>query len=904
MRFCTLCFTIMIGLAAASVQAQAISPPRGAGGVSDPDHRASIDIHYESRQALGKGVTIAKLSSGLTVIVQENHAAPVATVRSYVHNTGSAYEGKDLGAGLSHMLEHLVAGGTTTIRPESEVRALVDSMGGKTNAYTSNDITAFYIDCPAKKSALAIELVAQSMQHATIPEEEFLREMGVVQRELEKGEQERNRVLYNRMKQLVFQIHPIRHPTIGYLSVVQAVKREEVIAFYKDRYVPQNIVFIVVGDVKTDEVLAEALKHFKDFHRTTERRVTLPVEPDQASPRSVRIELEGATTRFGLSWPTVPLQDPDLYPLDVAAFMLTSGNSSRLAKRLKIDRPLATSVSSSSYTPGFVKGWFQVTAECAPENVEEVHRIILEEIEKLKATLADEGELAKVKRQKAAEHVFAQQTVQNQAEMLASSYRSTGDPLFDDQYVSGIQTVTAEEIRAVARKYFLPQRLNTVTIEPLGSGAGRQASTQGESAESEVIRKQLPNGLTVLLKRNSVVPLVSVQAFVKGGVISDTNENSGLASLACQLMTRGTRKYSGPDISEHFDSIGGSLSVNSQRNSSFLQSAVLTDDFEESFDYVNQVLFEPTFPAEEFDKVKQLHLRRVAARASNPQTEILDFWSEQLPNSSPFSRTVQGTVETVSKLRVEDCRRFHAQFFVPNNMVLAIFGDIDIEKTLRRIEETIGKQPRSESFSWPEFAKSTPLKQPVIEHLRNKKKNTGMVMLSYPTVSIYDPKTRASLEMLSAILTGGSGAGGRLHTELRGARLVYYVFGFQIAGFPPGYFNFLSQTRPESIKEVVDRIQANLDKIRKEGVPAEEFDRARAKLIAAHAMENTTPSKQAFQAAIDELYGLGYDYDRGYESRLSAVTVEDLVQVVSKYFRNPIVVTSSPDESPESGSAK
>lgn len=899
MRYCVLCLAITLGLSATTAQAQAVSPPRGADGVGNPQHRAKVDIHYASRQELGKGVTLAKLSSGLTVIVQENHAAPVATVRSYVVNTGSAYEGRYLGAGLSHMLEHLVAGGTTTIRPESEIRTLVDSMGGRTNAYTSNDITAFYIDCPAKKTPLAIELVAQSMQHATIPEKEYLREMGVVQRELEKGEQERRRVLYNRMKQLVYQVHPMKHPTIGYLPVVQQVQREQVLDFYHDRYVPQNIIFVVVGDVETQEVLDAVLSHFKEFHRTTERRVTLPTEPEQASPRSVRLEMEGPTTRFSLAWPTVPLQDPDLYPLDVAAFLLTHGDSSRLAKRLKIDRPLVTSVSSASYTPGFVKGWFQITAECAPENVDEVRRIILQEVDTLKSSLADDGELAKVKRQKAAEHVFAQQTVQNQAEMLASSYRSTGDPLFDDQYVSGIQKATAEQIREVARKYFLPQRLNTVMIEPLGSGAERQTMAKSEAAESDVVRKQLPNGLTVLLKRHSVVPLVSIQAFVKGGVISDTAETSGLASLACQLMTRGTEKYSGPQISEHFDSIGGSLTVSSQRNSSYLQSSVLADDFRNSFDYVYQVLFKPTFPTEEFDKIREIHLRRIEARTSNPQAEILDFWSEQLPKSTPFSRTVSGTVASVSGLTVEDCRRFHSHYFVPNNMVLAIFGDIDVEKTLAEIEKTFGALPAEKSFAWPTFDEGIGQDEPIVAHLRNQKKDTGMVLMGYRTVNVFDEETRPVLEVLDAILTGGSGAGGRLHTELRGKRLVYYVFGFQFAGFAPGYFNFLSQTRPESIEEVVSIIQQNLEKIRTEGVPTEEFNKAKEKLIAAHAMQNTTPEKQAFQAAIDELYGLGYRYDKDYERRISAVTVEELKQVVEKYFRNPVIATTSPEDPPQ-----
>src|SRR4029077_13934543 len=139
------------------------------------------------------------------------------------------------------------------------------------------------------------------------------REWGVVQRELEMGEADRTRVLYNAMKKLIYLEHPTRHPTIGYLSVVQQVSRQDVIDFYKNRYVPQNMTFVVVGDVKTDDVLDTVLDRFKNFQRTTERFEVLPLEPEQVSARSTRIEMEGATTIFAVAWPTIPLQDPDLY---------------------------------------------------------------------------------------------------------------------------------------------------------------------------------------------------------------------------------------------------------------------------------------------------------------------------------------------------------------------------------------------------------------------------------------------------------------------------------------------------------------------------------------------------------------------------------------------------------------
>ncbi|MBI5759642.1 MAG: insulinase family protein, partial [Planctomycetales bacterium] len=357
-------------------------------------------------------------------------------------------------------------------------------------------------------------------------------------------------------------------------------------------------------------------------------------------------------------------------------------------------------------------------------------------------------------------------------------------------------------------------------------------------------------------------------------------------------------KYTAAQIAEHFDSIGGTLALNSQQNTSFLQCSVLSSDFDTSFDYIHQVLAEPTFPAEEFEKVRSIRTNRVAARQANPQPEIMDFFAKQLPATSAYSRTALGTVETLAKITAADCRRFHQTNFVPQNMVLAVFGDIDVDTTLAKIEATFGKSKRGADIAWPDFPAHSKLPADLARHLKNQKENTGMVLIAYPTISIHDEKTRSALEMLDAVLTGGGGAGGRLHEELRGATLVYYVFGMQMIGPAPGYFVFLAQTRPENVSEVRSRIQVNLDKILREGIPAGEFALAKQKLLASHAMKNTTPSEQAFQSSIDELYGLGFDHDRSFPKRLEPVTADDVVDVVKKYFQQGVIVTSSPNVSP------
>lgn len=497
--------------------------------------------------------------------------------------------------------------------------------------------------------------------------------------------------------------------------------------------------------------------------------------------------------------------------------------------------------------------------------------------------------------------MFSQAKVENQAEMLAESFRSTGDPLFDSHYVEGIQKVTAEQIQDVATRYFLPARLNTVQIDPLGSRAAQKTTNDVKDAETDIIRKQLPNGLTVLLRRQSVLPMVTIQAYVRGGVLADTPETSGLASLATEMLERGTKKYSADDIAEYFDSIGGVLTLNSQTNTSYLQCAVLKDDTPKTLDYVYEVLFRPTFPTEEFENVRQIRLGRIAARKANPQTEILDFWAKQLPSSNPYSRIALGEPSAVAKLTPADLKKLHGEYFVPNNMVLSVFGDIDPNAVLHQLEASFGKEPKAGKFSWPTLPeRHQPLSADVAKHLQMQKKNTAMVLIAFPTISIRDEKTKHVLDVLDAVITGGGAAGGRLHEELRGEQLVYYVFGIQMTGFAPGYFVFLAQTRPESVPEVVRRIRANLDKIAREGIPNDEFEKAKAKLIVARAMRNTTPTERAFQASIDELYGLGYDYDKGFAERIGKITTADVTEVVKKYFAHGMVITSSTEPVKES----
>ena len=266
---------------------------------------------------------------------------------------------------------------------------------------------------------------------------------------------------------------------------------------------------------------------------------------------------------------------------------------------------------------------------------------------------------------------------------------------------------------------------------------------------------------------------------------------------------------------------------------------------------------------------------------------------DSLPGTSPYHMHPEGKAETVKALTVADLKKFHAECFVPGNMVVTVFGDIQPEAAIALVKQHFGGLAAGRA----ETGRSSPRQQrhPRIQG-RNKatSKDTAMLMLAYACEGIHDQADHSAMIVLRAILNGYSTPGGWLHNELRGEGLVYYVQSTELTGPVPGYFVVTSQTRPDKLDEVVQRIRRNLDRAKEGKIPEDEFRTAIDQIVALHAQENVTIGEQARTAALDELYGLGYDYDKKFDAQIRAVTLPDVVRVARKYFMNSVLVTTSP----------
>src|SRR5437588_3960528 len=275
------------------------------------------------------------LPNGLTIIVQEDRSAPVASVQAWCA-TGSIDEDAHLGEGLSHILEHMLFKGTKT-RSTNEIAQKIQDVGGYINAYTSFDRTVFWIDVPKDGVATALGVLSDAMMNSTLPPEEYRKEQEVIRREFAMGMDDPDRVAGLLLFGTAYQRHPYRFPVIGEIEIYNQLTQEQVMQYYKTRYVPNNLTFIVVGDVDAEKVRQQLADLFKPYPEKSLQPVFIPGERPQLGRREAHQEFATELTHLSLAWHIPAVTNPDVPALDLLSTILGEGRSSRLYRPFRKD---------------------------------------------------------------------------------------------------------------------------------------------------------------------------------------------------------------------------------------------------------------------------------------------------------------------------------------------------------------------------------------------------------------------------------------------------------------------------------------------------------------------------------------------------------------------------------------
>ena len=422
-------------------------------------------------------------ANGLRVLLLANPVAPVVTF-CVVYHVGSRNEAVGY-TGATHLLEHLMFKGTPEYNRDrgTAIAAVLEALGARFNATTWFDRTNYYETIPSDRLDVAVELEASRMRGSLLRDEDRQPEMTVVRNEFERGENSPFQILYKHTFATAFREHPYHHPTIGWRSDIEGVTTERLREFYDVFYHPNNATAMVIGDFEEEEALKTLRRHFGKIPAST--RPIPPVhtiEPPQEGERRFVVRRPGQAAWCALSWRTVEARHPDTHALAVLGNVLGGGLTSRLYQAL-VESTMALNV---TVVPWQLRdpALFSVFVPVRPSvETDEVEKVVRAELARLAADGVTEAEVEKARTQIEADVIFDRDSTDQIAASLSEAV-AVADWKWYAEYPRAIRRVTAEDVRAAAKRYFRDDALTVGVYEPLPAPAG-EPSEDSAGAEDE-----------------------------------------------------------------------------------------------------------------------------------------------------------------------------------------------------------------------------------------------------------------------------------------------------------------------------------------------------------------------------------------------------------------------------------
>ncbi|MEW6648233.1 MAG: pitrilysin family protein [Pseudomonadota bacterium] len=421
------------------------------------------------------------LANGLKVIVKEDHRAPVVVSQVW-YKVGSSYEYGGL-TGISHVLEHMMFKGTPN-HPPGEFSRIIAEHGGRENAFTAQDYTAYFQQLEKTRLPIAFELEADRMRHLTLDPQEFAKELKVVMEERRLRTDDNPQALtWEAFGAAAWQASPYRHPIIGWMNDLEHLQADDLRRWYQTWYAPNNATLVVVGDVEPHEVFALAERHYGPLQPSTIAPPKPRVEPPQRGERRIVVKApaELPYLMMGYKVPTLKTAAADWkpYALEVLGGVLDGGDSARLPRELVRGSQIAAGVNAGYTLTARLGDLFVFSGTPAQgHDITALERAIKAQIERLKTEPVSSDELARIKAQVTAAKVYELDSVFYQAMQIGVMETVGLDWRLLEEYPQRIAAVTPEQVMAVAREFFTDDNLTVAVLEPQPlDGAAPRAPT-------------------------------------------------------------------------------------------------------------------------------------------------------------------------------------------------------------------------------------------------------------------------------------------------------------------------------------------------------------------------------------------------------------------------------------------
>jgi len=669
----------------------AISGPGAASQMPD------IDIDYEK----------FTLDNGLTVVVHEDHKAPIVAVSIWYHvGSKNEPEGK---TGFAHLFEHLMFNGSENY--DGEYFEPFEQVGATgMNGTTWFDRTNYFETVPTPALDMALWMESDRMGHllGAVTQEKLDNQIGVVQNEKRQGDnQPYGKVNYRILEGLFPPGHPYRHSTIGSMEDLSAASLETVHQWFKDYYGAANTVLVMAGDVTVEQARELAVKYFGHIESgppVTRMKAAVPVKAyDTEEVMYDRVP----QTRIYHRWAVPGRTTQEAALLQLAASVMGNGKNSRLYKALVYDRQLAVDV--SAFVQGHVlASQFGITATLQPDaSVDEVNAIIERELKRFLADGPTAEELQRIQTQINASTVRGLEQIGGfggKAVTLAQGELYADDPGFWKTRLGWFNEASPKNVTDAANEWLSNGRY-TLTVLPFGDFSTVESTVDrstglppvGEMPDlvfPAVQRAELDNGFKVVLARRSAVPVVNVALQFDAGYAADTFGTLGAAGFTMAMLDEGTKTRDALEIAAEAESLGADISTGSDMDMSTASLSALKSKLEPSLDLFAEIVREPTFPEEEIERLRKRWIANIQQEKNQPVQLALRtlpplMYGEDHAYGIPF--TGSGTEESIGSLTRDDLVRWHQTWIRPSNGTLFVVGDTSMDEILPLLNKHFGK---------------------------------------------------------------------------------------------------------------------------------------------------------------------------------------------------------------------
>lgn len=867
-----------------------------------------------------------KLDNGLTVILHEDKSDPIVAVAIAFH-VGSSREvpGK---TGFAHLFEHMMFQRSENVG-EDQLFRLIQGAGGELNGGTSFDYTVYYEVVPRNALEMALWLESDRMGYLenTVTQTAFANQQNVVQNEkrqsVDNSPYGHNDALI--LKNVFPEGHPYSWDVIGEMEDLQNATVEDVKAFHRKFYSPNNATLVIAGDINKKEVRALVEKYFGEIPggEQIEKRAPMPVEIS-STKKLYHEDNFARAPRLTMVFPTVEQFSKDSYALDYLGQLLSNGKKTPLYKVIVRDKKLSSSVYAYNMSLELA-GTFEISVTANPGvNLSDVEKAIFESFDMFEKEGFTEDDLTALKARNETYFYSLFSSILNKSFALGRYQMFTDDPEFFVRDFVADQAVTAEDIMNAYNKYIKGKNYVMTSFVPKGEleliaegsvDAGIVEEDVTKAAEVKTIEVEeepvvktptkfdrsvqpplgpdpevtlpaiwtgsLANGLKIYGITQNELPLVQYSLIISGGHLLDPMEKSGLASLTASLMNEGTKNKTPEELEEAIRLLGASISFSGGNENITLRVSTLARNFEKTIALVEEMLFEPRWDTVQFDLAKSRVINNLKRNKANPSSLASNQLNKLIfGETNILSTEAAGTEESVNRINIEDLKDFYNSNFSPSLSKFIIAGDIDkqrVEAALSAINEKW--QPKD--IIIPEIKVPDAPSESRIYFVDVPGAKQSVIYIGCPALKRSDPNYYPA--HVTNYKLGGS-FNGLFNLILREEKGFTYGArsGFNGAG-NYGTFYATSMVRTNATLESVGIFKSEMEKYR-ENIPQEYVDFTKSALLKSNARNFETLGDLLGMLNNIASYDLPLDYIKQEEAFVKGITTEKILDLAKEYI--------------------